>query len=239
MTDRNGSNGPIDIEKVEALLRELPTENALLEDPPAALWDRIVGELDATAPGETSSTADISFTADAPVEAAAAAAPVIVLDSRRRRLAPVLLAAAAALVLVLAGAVIISNRSGDSSTVVATAELSYDETFDELGVSAVAGAELVENDDGSAEIRIVGASLPSPTDEPVDLELWLIEPDAEGSVADLVSLGLIDPARPGVYEVPDGYDPGTFFVVDISVEPRDGEPTHSGRSILRGALVQA
>jgi anti-sigma-K factor RskA len=234
MTDRNHSNGAVEIETVEGLLRELPTDSTPLEDPPPALWDRIVDELGATAPTDASSTAD------EPAEASGAAmAPVVDLDSRRRRFALMLGSAAAAVALVVAGAVIISNQSGDSTTVVATAELSYDETFDELGVSAVAGAELVENDDGSAEIRIVGASLPSPTDEPADLELWLIEPDADGSVADLVSLGLVDPARPGVYEVPDGYDPGTFFVVDISVEPRDGQPAHSGRSILRGALVQA
>jgi len=234
MTDRNHPDGTVDLDTVEDLLRELPTESVPLEEPPPALWDRIVDELDGAAPAHALSTAD------EPIEAAAGStAPVVDLDSRRRRLGPMLLAAAAALALVVAGAVIISNRSGDDTTVVATAELSYDETFDELGVSAVAGAELVENDDGTAEIRIVGASLPSPTDEPADLELWLIEPDADGSVADLVSLGLVDPARPGVYEVPAGYDPGTFFVVDISVEPRDGEPTHSGRSILRGALVQA
>ena len=102
----------------------------------------------------------------------------------------------------------------------------------------MAGAELVENDDGNTEIRIVGASLPDPTGEPADLELWLIEPDADGNVADLVSLGLVDSGDPGAYQVPDGYDPGTFFVVDISVEPRDGLPAHSGRSILRGPLVQ-
>lgn len=232
MTDPNNPDRSVDLETIEGLLRELPTENPLLEEPPPALWDRIVDELHAAPPADTPSTADEPV--GAPDEANAA---VVDLDSRRRRFAPVL-AAAAALALVVAGAIIFADRSGNSTSVVATAELSYDETFDELGVTAVAGAELAENDDGSAEIRIVGASLPNPTDEPADLELWLIEPDADGNVADLVSLGLVDPAEPGVYEVPDGYDPGTFFVVDISVEPRDGQPTHSGRSILRGALVQ-
>ena len=234
MTDRNNPDRSVDLETVEALLRELPTESPLLEEPPPALWDRIVDELHAAPPADTLSMAD------EPAEVSGTAnAAVVDLDSRRRRFAPVLAAAAAALVLVVAGAVIFANRSGNSTSVVATAELSYDETFDELGVTAVAGAELVENDDGSAEIRIVEASLPSPTDERADLELWLIEPDADGSVSDLVSLGLLDPAEPGVYKVPDGYDPRTFFVVDISVEPRDGQPAHSGRSILRGALVQA
>lgn len=66
--------------------------------------------------------------------------------------------------------------------------------------------------------------------------MWLIRPDDEGNVADLVSLGVVDPADPGTLDVPAGYNPDVFFVVDISVEPRDGDPAHSGRSILRWPL---
>jgi len=215
--------------EVEALLRDLTPEDLDLSDPPAGLWDRIESATNDDPSPEVS---------DRAVGGLGDAAPVVRLDDRRRSRTAVFLGAAAAVMLLVAGAVVVSTRSDSSTSVVATAELTYDETFDELGVSAVAAAELVENDDGSAEVRIVGASLPSPSDESADLELWLIEPDADGNVADLVSLGLVDPAEPGVYQVPDGYDPGTFFVVDISVEPRDGQPAHSGRSILRGALVQ-
>jgi len=175
---------------------------------------------------------------DLPVQRfGAPTAPVVDLDSRRHRFARGLATVAAALVLVVAGAVVFASRSGSDTTVVAVAQLSYDETFDEFGRTAAAGAKLIENDDGSAEIRIVEASLPDTSDESAALELWLIEPDAEGNVADLVSLGLLDPDKPGVHEVPEGYDPARFFVVDISVEPSEGPPTHSGRSILRGPLV--
>ena len=66
--------------------------------------------------------------------------------------------------------------------------------------------------------------------------MWLIRPDAEGNVADLVSLGVIDPESPGSLAVTAGYDPGDYSVVDISVEPRDGDAGHSGRSILGGSL---
>ncbi len=75
----------------------------------------------------------------------------------------------------------------------------------------------------------------SPTPEAgADLEVWLIRPDADGNVADLVSLGVVDPADPGSLDVPGGYVPDAYYVVDISVEPRDGDAGHSGRSILRG-----
>ena len=62
------------------------------------------------------------------------------------------------------------------------------------------------------------------------LEVWLID----SSVERLVSLG---PLRSdGRYELPAGLDPGSFPVVDVSAEPVDGNPTHSGDSRLRGTL---
>ena len=67
-------------------------------------------------------------------------------------------------------------------------------------------------------------------------EAWLIRPDVAGNVANLVSLGVIDPTDPGSLAVPAGYDPDAYFVVDISIEPSDGNAAHSGRTILRRPL---
>jgi hypothetical protein len=36
--------------------------------------------------------------------------------------------------------------------------------------------------------------------------------------------------------VPAGIDTGEYDLVDISEEPYDGDPTHSGDSIVRGQL---
>ena len=59
----------------------------------------------------------------------------------------------------------------------------------------------------------------------------MINPD----VTQLVSLG---PLRSdGFYELPAGIDPVSFPIVDVSVEPIDGVPTHSGNSVLRGQLT--
>jgi hypothetical protein len=60
--------------------------------------------------------------------------------------------------------------------------------------------------------------------------VWLINP----SVTELVSLG---PLRAdGDYDVPPGVDAAEFPIVDISDEPVDGDPSHSGDSVLRGQL---
>ena len=41
----------------------------------------------------------------------------------------------------------------------------------------------------------------------------------------------------GLYLVPAGVDPARFPIVDVSEEPPDGQPTHSGISLLRGDLA--
>ncbi|MCP3857305.1 MAG: anti-sigma factor [Actinomycetia bacterium] len=200
-------------ENIESLLREMTGDDATLVDPPADLWSRIEAET-----GIERADADIiPFGRPRPV----------------RWSMP--LAAAAAVVLVL-GFAVVANRNGDDSTVLAEAKLAYDAAnFDELGSDAAAQVSLVDAD-GTLLIDIAEADLPDPAGEDADLELWLIQPDADGNPADLVSLGLIDPDQPGAFEIPDTHDPDVFFIVDVSVEPRDGDTAHSGRSILRGAL---
>ena len=200
---------------IEALLRDLDAAELELIDPPEDVWEGIESAVQA---------AD-----DAP-------GAVIALEFRRRKVRRIMLSAAAALVLVAAGvAAAVTLTRDDPARVIASAELAYDPaSFDELGEQARAGAELFAEDDRHS-IKIVDALLPSPEDG-ADLEAWLIQPDEEGNVAGLVSIGLVDPDDPGRLEVPAGYDPKAFFVLDISIEPRDGDTSHSGRSILRGPL---
>ena len=199
--------------ELEALLRGLEAADLELLEPPDDVWEGI------------ESTAGAEHGHDTPVP----------LEPRRRIRRPLALGVAAVLVVVVAGLAALWLTRDDASEVVAAASLVYDpETFDELGAQAQASAELVV-DGGGHSIVIVEAALPSP-EAGADLEVWLIRPDASGNVASLVSLGVIDPADPGSLAVPAGYDPAAYFVVDISVEPRDGDAAHSGRTILRGPL---
>ena len=208
-----------EIARIEALLRELSESDADMTAPPADVWEGIEAAV-ASRDGE---------------------AEVVVLDRRRRFSSRVVaLGAAAAVAALIVGSIaIVAQRGDDGSTVVASAELTYDaERFDALGATATARVSLVD-DGGTFHVEFDESVLPSPTDDAADLEVWLIEPDADGNPADLVSIGLIDPENPGDFEIPAGYDPDVFFVVDVSVEPRDGDAAHSGRSILRGPLIEA
>ncbi len=232
MTD---DHDPVDndsgFDDVETILRQLTAEDGDLLPLPDDLWDNIAAEAGVTAPDNSEAEAS---------EPTGATGTVIDLGQRRRfprRLAA--LSAAAAALVVVGGIAVVSQRADNNGTVLASAELAYDPVrFDALGADAAAQASLVE-DDGLLRVEFEASNLPNPQEELADLEVWLIEPDADGNPVDLVSLGLIDPANPGEFEVPPGYDPDVFFVVDISVEPRDGDATHSGRSILRGPLTEA
>ena len=65
-------------------------------------------------------------------------------------------------------------------------------------------------------------------------EVWLIDPETSG----LLSLGLLDGAT-GQFKIPASVDLSRYSVVDISEEPNDGNPGHSGDSIVRGELRKA
>lgn len=210
---------------VESLLRELTQEDHALHEAPPDLWDGIAAEVSESAAPSTSAQADDI-------------APVVSLQHARRLRRPVVLSAAvAAMLIVVVGVAAVLLRDDAEPQQLAVAELSFDAAaFDPLGADASASVSLID-EDGVLRIAIDDAALPAPDGEQADLELWMISVDGDGNPADIVSLGLVDPSDVGTYAVPEGIDPDVHFVVDISVEPRDGDGTHSGRSILRGVLT--
>ena len=177
------------------------------ETPPDGLWDRIAAEAGVAAGDEAGAAVPLEH---ARVRRAA----------RARR--PWLLVAAAAAVVVIAavaGTVLATSGSDDPSLVAST-------SLEPLGAAGTGTAELVD-DDGDLRLQLETADL-----DPGDgfLEVWVIDTE----VSKLVSLG---PLRPdGVYDLPAGLEPEQFPIVDVSLEPIDGDPTHSGDSLLRGQL---
>jgi len=205
--------GPDDqVDEIETLLRELDESDLELAAPPADVWTGI----DETVRAEEG-------------------AEVVSITSRRSRFSATFLGAVAAVAILAVGAVVVTSI-GDDDAVVAAADLAYDpDTFDPLGADAAATAQLVETDDGF-EIELQETALPSDLGEPADLELWLIETDSDGNITDIASVAIVDGA--GIYAVPASIDVTSHRVVDISIEPRDGDDTHSSRSILRGVLAE-
>ena len=146
---------------------------------------------------------------------------VVPMRSRRPRWAVPL--AIAAGIAVVAGVAVFAGDDVAEPEVVASATL---DPLDPQGPSGPGRAELLDTD-GHLQLRVETDEL-----DPGDgfLEVWVIDTAVER----LVSLG---PVRAdGLYDLPAGLDPRAVPIVDVSVEPIDGDPTHSGDSILRGQL---
>lgn len=156
------------------------------------------------------------------VEDESAGGGVVLRPQPSRWFRPGLLAAAAVVAVAVAAVAILQpwDRS-PSETLVAATPL---EPLTEVGSGR---AELIQRD-GAMQLRLDTTELDPGADG--FLEVWVIDTD----VSQLVSLG---PLRSdGLYDLPAGLDPEAFPVVDVSIEPLDGDPTHSGDSVLRGQL---
>jgi Anti-sigma-K factor rskA len=183
-------------------------QDDVLVPPPDSAWHRIAAETGVD-PAGLKSIASPETTIPAP-------AP------RRSRW---VLAAAVAGILVGAGAVVGWQAiEDDSSAPIASAVL------DPLTDPDVTGTAAVRETDGVRELTV---ALDAESGEDSYLEVWLLSPDASR----LVSLGVLH-EESGTFPVPDGLDLVAFPVVDVSVEPIDGNPAHSGDSVVRGTLAQ-
>lgn len=201
------------------------TEQDAIVPPAPAVWDRISAELGL---GGTA----LATTPDPAQPAAAAAAPgpgdprwLAPVVPLRRRSAPWIAAAAAAGVLVGgAGGVLLAGQDREPATAVVA-----EATLDPLpGWDASGEAVIEQTADGD---RVLVLTLAGATGDDGFREVWLIDRD----VTRLVSLGVLEGSE-GRFTVPAGLDLSDFAVVDVSEEPYDGVPAHSGDSIIRGIL---
>jgi anti-sigma-K factor RskA len=96
------------------------------------------------------------------------------------------------------------------------------------GNEASGRAEVIVREDGS---RVVQVDLDAPALDDGYYELWLID----SAVVGMVPLGMVQPGTQE-FELPPDLDLTQFPIVDVSVEPLDGVPTHSGDSVARGEL---
>jgi hypothetical protein len=178
--------------------------------PPDAVWAGIAAATGVrAAPGRAPAA-----------ELPAAGGVVRELRPRRTRL---LLAMAASLVVgagIGAGAVAMATR--DSATEVAAADLAPLDDRDASG-----NAEVVTTRDGE-QLRVV---LHAPKLDDGFYEVWLLEP----TVKRMVQVGVVR-AGTTTLDLPQGIDLSEYPIVDVSVEPLDGNPTHSGESVARGEL---
>ena len=161
--------------------------------------------------------------AASPSGPAGAARPVSLADERRKRRGTKWFAAAAAAA-VVAGAATWGVVRGfePQPEVIASVPLEPLPSYSDEGTATV---DLLP--DGERELVITASS----SEAEGYREVWLISPD----ITSMVSLGEMDGTEARL-KIPDGLDLSAYPIVDISDEPHDGNPEHSGKSILRGQL---
>lgn len=95
-------------------------------------------------------------------------------------------------------------------------------------VAQAGQAQVLDSADGQV-IRVDARALPA---RDGFYEVWLIDSE----VSKLVALGALPAGSVGTFTVPPGVSIEDFPVVDISLEPLDGDPAHSKESLMRGVL---
>jgi hypothetical protein len=166
--------------------------------------------------------------------AAAPDAPVVDLPSRRTSARPArpvrrwLAVAAAVLVGAgIGGSAVALTRAPDAtpdpggSVVAQTALDPY------LGADA-SGLATVRQTDGTWVLQV---DLQAPPLDDAYYEVWLMETGAQL----MVPVGVLHSGDTEL-PLPDGLDLSAYPLVDVSVEPLDGRPAHSGLSVARGEL---
>ena len=193
-----------------AVVGRAAVDDSGLETPPDRVWLRISEELD---------LGDRPSTTDADSEN----------GSRPQRLggrAVWVLAASLAFVVALGAGVWAMTNAVRPTTVAAASLTAFP---DHPGAE---GTATVEKDrDGTVRLTV---SLDGDAVGDGYREVWLIRGDASA----LISLGILD-GEEGTFVVPEGVDLSEYRLVDVSVEPLDGDPLHSGDSIVRGELETA
>ncbi|WP_154795064.1 anti-sigma factor [Occultella kanbiaonis] len=182
-----------------------------LDVPAARVWERVALELGLPEPGPAQATAE-------------AAEPTVKPASHRwrRRTAWIVAASFVAGVGVSVAVDRLLEPAPPTARTIATADLEALPGWQDGGTAAlreVDGQQVLSVEvtgDGSDGFR----------------EVWLIDVELQR----LISLGILV-GESGEFAVPAGVDVAEFPIVDVSDEPFDGDPAHSGDSIVRGELT--
>ncbi len=199
-----------------------------LESPPAEVWQRVAAELGLPAESAPSSpdhrgAGGVPGDVAAPGSADVGSGRHIGRSVRRFTRRAVVLAASIAVVagigIGVGGTLLLgSDDEPAPQAVVQLAPLA--------GKSGSGTAGLVQ---GGQQLKVSASGLTSTGGY---YEVWLINEDGKR----MVSLGVLAAGHDGTFQLPGDLPAQGYRIVDVSLEPDDGNPAHSLDSVIRGTL---
>jgi hypothetical protein len=191
------------------------------QPPPAHVWEGISSELGLTTDSAPSTQAEPA---------------VVVPIARARRWSTSFLVAASVAGLLVGGAAALGADTllmdnGDPAPVAAPTAVAQTQLVALPDHRGQGQAEIVETAAGT-ELIVDVSGLSGGDSGDGFFEVWLIDPDT----LQMVGLGALT-SDSGRFLVPDGLDLSQYRLVDVSLEPFDGDPVHSQDSVVRGELA--
>lgn len=219
-------------QRIADAIRAMAEDASGVSSPPPNLWGRIERAIDDPAgdgPALDGPPDDLwdRIAEEVRSDDGPAAAPGRSVRTRR------VLALAAAVVVVcgLVAAALVATRGSSGSTTELVARASLSGEGLDPGGDSTGAAELLEGSSGW-KVAIQADDLPDPPAGSY-YEAWLLG-SGPGQVQSLGAL-----RGDERFAVPDGLAIEDFPLVDVSIEPIDGNPAHSSKSVLRGELEKA
>lgn len=233
--------------------RTLEPAELVLEMPPASVWDRIAAEAGLTSPSAMGAATDggeppVELSSDGPSTGAAPldptpagdTSPTVVrmadrarttgdprtADRRPSRTGWLVAAGIAGLLAGVGGTVAWQAATSDKPGVVVATEMAPLPAKSGTGEAVLRGTGA----DRELNLTLDAADVPSDT----YLQVWLMSPDLQR----MVPVGVLENGV-GFWRVPADLDLAEYPVVDVSIEPFDGNSAHSSDSLVRGTLHDA
>lgn len=209
----------------------------MLVAPPPSLWQAIAAQIDAEQSGQTGQSGQSGQSGAPQDQPRTPAAPVTetepsatVTPLRRFARVPTWLAATAASVALAAGVGVGAMLAAPDEQPAPQAQVLGNTRLTTLDASAQdRGAAEVRRHDDRVVLHVEASDLDGPDGT---REVWLINVDGTR----MVSLGLLPDGQAADFDFPERLLEQGYRIVDISFEPDDGDPTHSGDSLARGTI---
>ncbi|MEU4392084.1 anti-sigma factor [Kribbella sp. NPDC023855] len=212
-----------ELRSLVAVSKTLPS----LEQPDDSVWQRIVEEV-STPPSSEQVVLDQRSPEGPDHPLTDEKAPSSAGTNRRFRRPTLALAACIAALLGVGAGIIgtlLVTRDGEPDQPVAEVMVKLAPLTGKTGGGS---ADLIREPSGT-RLKVDAAGLAAANGY---YEVWLINVDGKR----MVSLGVLNPQTGGTFQVPPDLTAQGYRIVDVSLEPDDGNPVHSLDSIIRGTL---